>query len=100
MSGWSYRQIARAVGLRSAGSVHHIVKREMGHGGGRGRVITDLGRTLFVERSEAMLAAHWPAGLAGDHRVSKLCLGLFDEQARFYGLRQTRVNPTEARAQD
>lgn len=57
LAGASYRQIARRVGLRSPQSVGNIVRRELRSGAGLGTPVTDLGRAVFVERSEALLAA-------------------------------------------
>jgi hypothetical protein len=86
VAGCSYRDFARAVGLRSPQSVGNIVAREMGRAGGSRGVITEFGRAVFVERSEALLCACWPAAMAGDHRAAELCERVLDEQARFYGL--------------
>lgn len=86
VAGHSYRQIARSVGLRSPQSVGNVVRRELGRGGQRRGALTELGRAMFVERSEALLLSYWPAALAGDHRATDACLRLLDEQARFYGL--------------
>ena len=75
----------RAVGLRSPQSVGNVVRREMGAVGGRRGVLTELGQAVFMERSESLLLAHWPAALGGDYDASTVCLRVLDEQARFYG---------------
>jgi hypothetical protein len=48
--------------------------------------VTEVGHALFVERQEALLAAHWSAALAGDYESTAVCLRVLDEQARFRGL--------------
>jgi hypothetical protein len=86
ISGWKYRQIALAVGLRSPQSVGNIAERELRQANGARRLMTEVGPAIFVERTEALLSAHRPAALAGDHRWSESCLDVLEQQARFYGL--------------
>jgi hypothetical protein len=54
VAGHTCREIARAVGLRSPQSVGIVVRRVGGCG-----VLTEFGRVVFVQRSEALLLAHW-----------------------------------------
>lgn len=49
-------------------------------------LLVDQAGAHFVERSEALLLANWPAALAGDFKASAMCLRVLDEQARFYRL--------------
>jgi hypothetical protein len=86
LAGVSYRQIARRVGLRSPQSVANIVRRELRSGAGPGTPITEMGRAVFIERSEALLAAVWPGAMAGDHQAGEECLELLAQQARFFRL--------------
>ncbi|MCU1615962.1 MAG: hypothetical protein JWO98_3502 [Frankiales bacterium] len=86
LGGASYRQIARRVGLRSPQSVSNIVRRELRSGAGPGTPVTEVGRAVFVERLEALLAAVWPGAMAGDHQAGEECLQLLSQLARFYGL--------------
>lgn len=84
-AGHSYRAIAREVGLRSPQSVGNVVRRELARSQDC-RVGTEVGRALWIERSEQLFAESWPAALAGDHRAAESCLRLMESQARFYGL--------------
>ena len=86
VAGASYRQIARRVGLRSPQSIGNIIRRELRSGAGPGTPVTEIGRAVFVERMEALLAAVWPGAMAGDPEASEECLQLLAQQARFYGL--------------
>ncbi|MGB3355930.1 MAG: hypothetical protein WBB00_24635 [Mycobacterium sp.] len=86
IAGASYRQIARRVGLRSHQSVGNIVARELRLRGGVSGVMTPTGRALFIERSEALLAAVWPRAMAGDPEAGEEALQLLSQQARFYGI--------------
>jgi hypothetical protein len=52
--------------------------------------VTEIGRAVFVERLEALLAAVWPRAMAGDHQAGEECLQLLTQQARFYGLHHER----------
>jgi hypothetical protein len=56
--GVAYRRIARAAGLRSPQSVWEVVRRELGHARASREPVAEVGRALFVERQEALLAAH------------------------------------------
>ena len=89
LAGLSYRDIGAAVGLRSPTSVGDIVKRELGREDARHRVLAEHVGELYVERHEALLLAHWPAALAGDHKATETCLRVLDAQARFHGLYAT-----------
>lgn len=84
VAGFSYRQIARSVGLRSPQSVGYIVARETGRSGGCRRVLTEFGRAVYIERSEALLFAVWPRALGGDHRAAETCLRLLEERGHFH----------------
>lgn len=86
LAGASYRQIARRVGLRSPQSVGNIIRRELRSGAGTGTPVTEVGRAVFMERLEALLAAVWPRAMAGDPEAGEECLQLLSQQARFYGL--------------
>lgn len=86
LAGASYRQIARRVGLRSPQSVGNVVRRELRSGARLSTPVTEVGRAVFVERLEALLAAVWPGAMAGDHQAGEECLQLLTQQARFYGL--------------
>jgi len=61
------------VGLRSPQSIGNIVRREIGRGAPR-ELLGEDACALFVERSEALLRANWPAALAGDFKASMMCL--------------------------
>jgi len=86
LAGASYRQIARRVGLRSPQSIANIIRRELRSGAGPGTPVTEVGRAVFIERSEALLAAAWAGAMAGDLDAGEECLQLLSQQARFYGL--------------
>jgi hypothetical protein len=86
LGGATYRETARAVGLRSPQSVGNIVTRELARNGGWRASLTDNAVTLHVERSEALWAKAFPAALAGDHRAANACVALLDAYARFYDL--------------
>ncbi|ORA15561.1 hypothetical protein [Mycobacterium asiaticum] len=86
LAGLSYREIGAVVGLRSPTSVGDIVKRKLSDEAGRLEVVRSRDGALFIERSEALLLAHWPRALQGDHIATAACLRVLDEQARFYGL--------------
>jgi hypothetical protein len=86
LAGLSYRDIGAVVGLRSPTSVGDIVKRQLGDESVRREVLRSRDGALFIERSEALLLAHWPRALQGDHKATAACLRVLDEQARLYGL--------------
>jgi hypothetical protein len=85
LSGDSYRAIAAAVGLTSAG-VHKIVQRELAASGARRDLLTDEAFAIWQERTEALLNAHWDRALGGDHRSAEVCIKLLGLQARVYRL--------------
>ena len=64
----------------------NIVRRELRSQDGFGSPATELGWAIFVERSEALLRAYWPAAMAGDYGATRVCLRVLAEQARLYGL--------------
>ena len=80
--GWSYRRIADHVGLRSPQSVANIVNREAP----QRKVLRDRADAVFLERTEALLRANWPAALRGDYQASVACIRVLDRQARYFGL--------------
>lgn len=86
LAGSSYRQIARRVGLKSHQTVGDVITRELRLRGGVSGVVTPTGQALFIERSERLLQANWPAAMEGDHAATRVCLGVLADQARFYGL--------------
>lgn len=82
LAGWSLRRIAASVGLRSPQSVANVIKRELAARAAR----HDLAKAMFVERSEAIFRANWPAAMRGDYRAGTICGQIIDRQARFYNL--------------
>lgn len=94
LAGASYRQIARRVGLRSQQSVGNVITRELRLRRGISGVMTETGRALFIERSEALLAAAWPGAMGGDPEAGEECLQLLTQQARFYGLTGPSLSAT------
>ena len=71
VAGLSYREIARAVGLRSPQSVCNIVERGLADGGPRREPLADDALAMFIERSEAVLRAHWRRAMEGDVRATE-----------------------------
>lgn len=94
LAGASYRQIARRVGLRSPQSIANIIRRELRSGAGPRTPETETGRAVWIERSEALLAAAWPGAMAGDPEAGEECLQLLNQQARFYGLTGPSLSAT------
>lgn len=67
LGGFSYREAAAAVGLRSPASVHAIVQRALADDGGLRQLLESESLAMFIERSETLLRANWPAALKGDY---------------------------------
>lgn len=88
LAGASYREAARAVGLRSPTSVSNIVKRELARDGGWRSSLPENAAALHIERSEALWQKAFPAALAGDINAANRCVRLLEAQARLYGLFQ------------
>ena len=86
VAGLSYREIARAVGLRSPQSVCNIVERGLADGGPRREPLADDALAMFIERSEAVLRAHWRRAMEGDVRATEAVRRIMDMQARVHGL--------------
>lgn len=86
LGGFSYREAADAVGLRSPASVHAIVQRALADDGGRRELLASEAGSMFVERSEALLVANWPAAMRGDYDAGVICGRVIDAQARVFGL--------------
>ena len=85
LAGHSYRAIGDALGISHA-NVDKVVRREMGKAAKRRDTLADEALGVFVERSEALFAAHFPHALKADYRSSVICDRIMARQARMYGL--------------
>jgi len=86
VAGTTYQQIAKAVGLRSPGTVHDIVQKELAGEAKRREVLTDEAFALYQERTERLFRAHWGKALDGDHKSAEVCRKILAQQARMYGI--------------
>lgn len=82
LAGSSYKQIAAAVGLKSTETIHKIIRRELGAAAQRRSVLLEEARSIYQERSESLLKAHWALALRGDHKSAEICRKLLDQQLR------------------
>lgn len=86
LAGSTYAQIAKAVGLKSTGHVHQIVKRQLYDTRVRRNLLTDQALAIHQERQERLLQAFWVEALKGDQRSAEICAKILDQQCRVYGL--------------
>ncbi len=86
LAGATYRQIATAVGLKSPQSVHNVVDRELKAAAQRRGVLTDEAFSVYIERTEALFRAHYPAAMRGDYKSSVICDRMLARQGRLFGL--------------
>lgn len=86
LAGANYRQIAAQVGLKSHSSVHRIIEREIANSGLRRTLLTDQRVAVFLERTETLFRAHWPAALRGDYKSAVICDRMLARQGRLFGL--------------
>lgn len=86
VAGATYQQIARAVNLRSAGTVHGIVAKQLSDAAQRREFLTDEAFSMFQERTERLFRAHWGRALDGDHKSAEVCRKILAQQARMYGI--------------
>ena len=84
LSGNSYREIGRQVGLSCRG-VQLAVKRHTQYSS---RAATQLEEHVYLERLETLLRAAWPQAIAGDLSALERCRRRLVAEARFFG-----VNP-------
>jgi hypothetical protein len=82
LAGSTYRQIAAVVGLKSTQNIHEIVRRELSDAARRRSVLLEEARSIYQERSEALLKSHWGPALRGDHKSAEICRKLLDQQSR------------------
>lgn len=66
--------------------VDRVVRREMNRAAKRRDALADEALGVFIERSEALFAAHFKQALKGDYKSSLLCDRIMSRQARLYGL--------------
>lgn len=88
LAGLTYRQIAKAFDLRSTGTIHSIVERELADDGGRRELLAGQAPAVHLERREALFAAHWSAALQREYRSSVICMRILDLQQRELERRQ------------
>lgn len=86
LAGVPYRQIASTVGLKSHSSVHNVIERELAKSKTRRNVLTDEAFAVFLERTESLFRAHYPAALKGDYKSSVICDRMLARQGRLFGL--------------
>lgn len=88
LAGATYRQIAAApsVGLRSPQSVHNIVERELKAAAQRRGILTDEAFAIYLERTESLFRANYPAALKGDYKSAVICDRMLARQGRLFGL--------------
>ena len=86
VAGATYGDIARAVGLKSEGTVHDIVQRELAEAAKRRGLLTDEAFAVLQERTERLFRAHWVRALDGDHKSAEICRKILAQQARMYGV--------------
>lgn len=87
IAGSTYKQIGDHPEINlSPAQVHRIVTRELAKAAKRREVVADEALALFIERSEALLKAHWPRALRGDYKSSVIVDRQLSRQARLFGL--------------
>lgn len=94
LAGASYQQIAEAIGVKSKGTIHHIIQRELADANERRKLLADEAYAMYQERLERLFQAHWGLALKGDHKSAMVCQRLLAQQARLYGLEADTVLPS------
>lgn len=77
-----YGQIAKAVGV-DEDTVHEVVCEKLAATDKRRHVLTEYRYAINLERTEALLKAHLPAAMRGDHRSGELCRRILERQMSF-----------------
>lgn len=86
LAGATYRHIAGSVGLKSHASVHSIVNRELKKAAQRRGLLTDEAFAVFLERTESLFRANYPAAMKGDYKAAVICDRMLARQGRLFGL--------------
>ncbi len=84
IAGATYADIARAVGLKSEGTVHDVVQRELAFAAKRRGLLTDEAFAILQERTERLFRAHWVKALEGDHKSAEICRKILAQLARWH----------------
>lgn len=79
LAGASYHQIAQAVEADAA-TVHKVVSGQLENTDNRRKMLTDHRYAINLERTEALLKAHWAPALRGDPRSAELCRRILERQ--------------------
>src|SRR4051794_4745386 len=82
-SGYTYEQIARALGYSNRGTVHHIVHRGLAKQEARA---VDQMRQRQGDRLDGLLAGIWSRAMHGDVRAVNTAARLIMSQCKLYGL--------------
>lgn len=82
LAGASYHQIAQAVEA-TVDSVHDTVCTELAATDGRRKVLTEFRYAINLERTEALLKAHWTSALRGDIKSGELCRRILERQLMY-----------------
>ncbi|WP_457071981.1 hypothetical protein [Mycobacteroides abscessus] len=85
IAGKSFRAIQEACGYNTLAACHKAVRREM-QKSERRDLLRDQAFDVYVERLEALWAAHYPRAVAGDTRSAEHCRRVLQQEARLFGL--------------
>jgi hypothetical protein len=79
IAGAPNQQIATAVDC-TVEVVEAVIAEQLLAGQHRRRVLTEHRYAVNLERTEALLKAHWGAALRGDHRSAEICNRILERQ--------------------
>lgn len=97
IAGSTYKQIGDHPEIDlSPAQVHRIVQRELAKAAKRRDLVADQALAMFIERSEALLKAHWRRALRGDYKSSVIVDRQLARQARLFNLVDGAGNGTGA----
>lgn len=85
IAGKSFRAIQEACGYNTLAACHKAVRREM-QKSERRDLLRDQAFDVYLERLEALWAAHYPRAVAGDTRSAEHCRRVAQQEARLFGL--------------
>lgn len=91
--GWTYQQIADAMGYRNKDTVYAIIKQAQSKQLAEG---VQYHRDIELARLNSLQAALWDTAMAGDVSAAHECLKLIIARCRLLGLYEERKSPKDS----
>jgi hypothetical protein len=86
LAGATYPQIAAAVDIGVEKVADLVTEAFADHASAARRsTLLENDRAIHLERTEALLKAHWASALRGDHRSAEIVARILERQARSFG---------------